>query len=115
MTVRVEFENLISSCNFTTIQGKEEAVTQFQRYRVHALLNLLQEKFPPPQVFKNKTPTPATSAGGGIVQGDADTKSQSDIKSEKGTESSEQSRGIKREAVPMKSSENQANKKTKYS
>ena len=66
-------------------------------------------------MFKNKTPTPATSAGGGIAQGDADTKSQSDIKSEKGTESSEQSRGIKREAVPMKPSENQANKKTKYS
>lgn len=100
--------------------GKEESVTAFQRIRVHALLNLLQEKFPPPQILKKAVPTPAPSAGGGAG---IPPPSPADIKSEKGAEESvksekisepEQSRGIKREAVPTKSGDSQP-KKTKYS
>jgi len=106
--------------------AKEEPSSVFQRVRVDYLLQLLTDKFPPPQVKRNVVAPPATSAGatgaGGDTKsnmGDADVKSEKgeSIKSEKVDEN--QQRGIKREAgLPSSTRPGSAmehNKKMKFS
>lgn len=74
---------------------KDEPSSVFQRVRVDALLKLLTDKFPPPQIKRVTVPVPAPSADS---KHNDEVKSEKDVKTEKNeVEATSNNRGIKRE------------------